>query len=179
MTVTDSPKPSFRLCHLVHASIIAALAVGATVSGAGIGTADTVTNEVDVESSQPTPSTPWRVHNFTDQPLTAGEFHRDQGANVGSALLFGGDTPQSTLEPGGVTDEALQQPGPAFNQVRTWGRVCYLGQAWNMPRSTTYGFDWQNMYVFAMDDGHGSKKLMITPEGGHRDVDMNAYGEPC
>lgn len=49
---------------------------------ARISTGDTTTEtpvtKVGVESTDD--GTAWRVHNYTGQTLTAGDFHRDQGA---------------------------------------------------------------------------------------------------
>lgn len=182
MTVTTSSKNLHRMRRWALAPTIVALAAGATVSGAGIGSADTATSEVGVESSQPAFTYAWRVHNFTDQTLTAGEFHRDEGAGVGSALAFGGTTPWAVLKPGEVTADAFQHVGASI--TFTWGRVCYKGQVWNMPRVATpvdpmaWMTEWEDVYVFAMGPV-GEERLMVTPERGGRDVDMMAYGESC
>lgn len=184
MTVTTTPKSRHQMRRWAYTPVIAALAVGAVASGTGIGTADPTTEastEVGAESGQYA----WRVHNFTDQTLTAGDFHRDRGADVGSALAFGGDTPWPALKPGEKTADAFQPIG--YSPAHTWGRVCYRSQIWNMPRVPTPvnmkspKLAWNDMYVFALGDGAGGKKLMITRQGGGKDydVDMNAYGETC
>lgn len=182
MTVTTSPIILHRLHHWVYAPAIAALVVGAVASGAGIGSADIVAHETRPESSTTVTKYAWRVHNFTDQTLTAGDFHRDEGANIGSALAFGGTTPWAALKPGEVTVDAFQPFGPSH--TRTWGRICYKGQIWNMPRVATpvredfMMMDWNDLYVFAMGPA-GGERLMITSEHGKHNVDMNAYSETC
>lgn len=95
---------------------------------ARISTGDTTTEtpvaKVGVESTDD--GTAWRVHNYTGQTLTAGDFHRDQGANVGSALTFGGTTPWSALEPGKVTGCAFQFVALFnFKDMHTWGKVAW------------------------------------------------------
>lgn len=164
--MTFSLESAPRLRRAVYVPLVAALAAAAAVFGAGIGSAH-------VETGAPYG---WRVHNFTDQTLTAGDFHRDEGAGYGSALAFGGSTPWAALQPG---DHAGTYQPRGRGTTRTWGKVCYRGQIWNMPRSSTDGLTWIDMYVFAMDDGIGGKKLMVTHEKGGWDIDMNAYGEPC
>lgn len=177
MTVSARSRYLHRLRNIW---LVAVVVAGTVAAGAGIGTAaDTSTVGAKPESPATTVQLPWRIHNFTDQTLTAGDFHRDQGANRGSALAFGGTTPWAALKSGEGTAEAFQPFVVAStNEIRTWGRVCYLGQIWNMPRVISTLYD---MFVFAVDDGAGGRKLMITRGGGgsRYDVDMNAYGEPC
>lgn len=167
-------RPLYR--RWVKGSVVAVVAAGAICTGAGIGTAGTTAAATDAGTTI-TDHRPWRIHNLTDQALTAGEFHRDQGTGYASDLAFGGTTPWVALKPGDRTAEAFQPiVVGSLDLVRTWGRVCYSGQIWNMPRVATKASD---MYVFAFDDGRGGKKLMITNEGAYEDVDMSTDGKTC
>lgn len=174
MTVDSRMPLRWKYFHMFGAIVAGAIFL---CTGVNTATAACLSTLLDAANTYP-----WRVHNYTDQPLTAGDFHRDQGEDYGSALAFGGSTVWPPLNVGEHAG-AYQPEGPATNRTRTWGRACYLHRIWILPRSETpVGRPanlWADMYVFAVDNGAGGKKLMITREGAGDDIDMYTNNESC
>lgn len=121
MTVTAASKSSNRLRRYVYAPALAIFAAGTLVSGAGIGAAseaiDAGSGSTDIASENGR-----RVHNLTDQTLTAQDFHRDQGEEYRSALAFGGATQRPALRPGDHAG-AYQPSAPVTNAIKTGGNL--------------------------------------------------------
>lgn len=113
------------------------------------------------------------VWNYTDQILTAGEFHKQQGVRT-SNITFGGSTEDPAPAPGQGYAIPFHRETWSTARTYTWGRVCYDHLWWNLLREGDTRFTWDDMYIFALDDGQGGKKLVANPEGAYVNIRMFA-----
>lgn len=150
----------------VRLALASAVLAGSVCGSGAIASAKTPS----VDSSTTRPVYRWKVTNYTDRSLTAGEFYKQESDRT-SSVYFGQGTDQPWLVTGEEVD--AMQPYDSWSMAKsyTWGRVCYNGSWWNLRRSDPR-FGWTNVYIFAVDTGQGEKKLVANPDGGHKDIPM-------
>lgn len=197
MTTTANSTPH-RRTRWSDTLVVAAIAAGAVCSRVGISTADTgstTTGSTTVTAADTAADTyQWTVTNYTDQPLTAGQFNREVLNNDGSPgpssfATIGATAGSPALAVGQQVSGYQQVPtkpadGTPAPRTVISGQVCYAQKLWKMPetrmiRPVNTDWNWDHLYIFAMDDGNGGKKLMVTPENAHADVDMTTTGQSC
>ncbi|MDV6278026.1 hypothetical protein R3Q06_31575 [Rhodococcus erythropolis] len=150
-TPTSTPHRK-ALRTMLGASLAVGLAAAAVASiGAGIGTAATA------DPSSPATTREWSVTNYTDQDLTDGTVRKHETGNASVINLYGG------LARGG-TRTGSYEVDPR-NDDETSARICYNRQLWETPYVLTRGEDWREVYIYALDDGKGGKKLLLTRRG--------------
>lgn len=149
------------------------VAMNVAILSATICTGAMINVERADAAAVPDISQSWLINNYTDQVWSAGEFHKQQGENI-SGISFGGSTGHTALSPGGIYFvDYHADDWWSTTKSYTWGRVCYRGRWWNLRRDDPR-FSWKDVYIFALDDGHGGKRLIANPEGAHQDIPLVA-----
>ncbi|MFD7044951.1 hypothetical protein [Rhodococcus jostii] len=137
-----------RIGRLVYAPLSVVLAAVAVCGAAGVGTA----------AADDSPETMWYMRNYTEQPVWGGLEKEVRGDFSNITIPKG--TP---LGPLGQADADQPTLGDIFNHEYTWGRICYLGSWWNLPRET-YA-TWGGTYFDLVPYGPDRAKLLIRING--------------
>ncbi|MFC9766037.1 hypothetical protein [Rhodococcus jostii] len=130
MTISRKKKSRLhRMGRVASASLAAAVAAGGICVGAGISAAGTPdapsTGSADAPQGG---SVSWSVTNRTGE-LVWGNIVSQRGSYV-SQIGWPKDAPV----PSGAGDSAPVSPYGVTGLLYTWGRICYHGAWWNLPR---------------------------------------------
>ncbi|MDV6278003.1 hypothetical protein R3Q06_31455 [Rhodococcus erythropolis] len=135
---------------MLGAPLAVGLAAAAVASlGAGIGTAATA----DPSSSS---RLQWTVTNHTDQDLADGNVSKHESGQPSNINIRG-------VQPGETRTGYYEGNSLAANE--TSARICYNRQLWETPYVYTPGDDWHEVHIYALDDGHGGKTVLLTRRG--------------
>lgn len=123
MTMTASPNALYRLRRWATAPLVAAVTAGAMCAGIGVGSAAETGS-----LASPQTSYSWGVKDATTDAVW-GEMHKEIAGGGVSELSW---TKNSPLASGATatTSQIMQ----SFSRHYTWGRICFRGSWWNLPR---------------------------------------------
>lgn len=159
-----------RIRNLAYAPLVVAAAAGTVCTGAGMSSA-TTTDAIPAAPYQ------WTVSNYTQSPITAGQFMKYEADNA-STIEFGYRFSKSdkALEPGDRRAATLD-PGSWYDENDTWAELCYKKELWKMQDWVwTPGAKWRNIYVFA---DPASDRPFLTAEGAGNDIELVQEHRPC
>ncbi|MDV6278692.1 hypothetical protein R3Q06_35570 [Rhodococcus erythropolis] len=137
-----------RTRKLVYAALSAVLATVAVSAAAGVSTA----------APEYSTETMWYTRNYAEHPLW-GELYKEVRGDF-SNITIPKSAPLPPLDQAGADQPTL---GDIFNHEYTWGRICYLGSWWNLPRKT-YA-TWGGTYFDLVPYGPEREKLLIRING--------------
>ncbi|MFC9768499.1 hypothetical protein [Rhodococcus jostii] len=145
---TTRTRRTVSLRKLLNTSLAVSVLAGAVWAGTGVGTAAPHEAPPSAPSTGASSDERWHVANDTDKTLI-GEFYRQNHNNTSEAVFM---PPQKGVLPGQAQMSNRRQETNMFWYTYTWGRVCFKGFWWDLPKREDNWDDDVHLYSASPDE---------------------------